>query len=42
MIPGDYRWMRPGEIHGGIDPIAVHREMMRKTISRTSGKGEAA
>jgi len=32
MIPGDYRWMRPGEIHGGVDPIAVHREMMRKTI----------
>ena len=32
MIPGDYCLMRPGDIHGGVDPIAVHREMIRKTI----------
>ena len=31
-LPGDERWMRPGEIHGGVEPLAVHREMMRKTI----------
>ena len=32
MIPGKYHWMRPGEIYGGVDPIIVHREMIRKTI----------
>ena len=31
-LPGDEHWMRPGDIHGGVDPVAVHREMMRKTI----------
>ena len=31
-LPGDERWMRPGDVHGGVAPIAVHREMMRKTI----------
>ena len=31
-LPGDEHWMRPGDIHGGADSVAVHREMMRKTI----------
>ena len=31
-LPNDEHWMRPGDIHGGVEPIAVHREMMRKTI----------
>ena len=31
-LPDDDHWMRPGDIHGGVDPVAVHREMMRKTI----------
>ena len=31
-LPGDEHWMRPGDIHGGVDPVTVHREMMRKTI----------
>ena len=31
-LPDDDLWMRPGDIHGGVDPVAVHREMMRKTI----------
>ncbi len=31
-LPGDEHWMRPGDVHGGVDPAAVHREMMRKTI----------
>ena len=31
-LPGDEHRMRPGDIHGGADPAAVHREMMRKTI----------
>ena len=31
-LPGDERWLRPGDIHGGVDSVAVHREMMRKTI----------
>ena len=32
MLPDDYLWMRPGDIHGGVDPVVVHREMMRKAI----------
>ena len=31
-LPADERWMRIGEIHGSVDPLTVHREMMRKTI----------
>ena len=31
-LPNDEHWMQPGDIHGGVDPITVHREMMRKTI----------
>ena len=31
-LPNDERWLRPGAVHGGVDPAAVHREMMRKTI----------
>ncbi len=31
-LPDDDLWMRPGDVHGGVDPVAVHREMMRKTI----------
>ena len=31
-LPGDEHWLRPGDIHGGVDSVAVHREMMRKTI----------
>ena len=31
-LPGDERWLRPGEVHGGVDSVAVHREMIRKTI----------
>ena len=31
-LPDDDLWMRPGDIQGGADPIAVNREMMRKTI----------
>ena len=31
-LPDGAQWMRLGDIHGGVDPVAVHREMMRKTI----------
>ena len=31
-LPGDEHWLRPGDVHGGVDSVAVHREMMRKTI----------
>ena len=31
-LPDGEQWMRLGDIHGGVDPVAVHREMMRKTI----------
>ena len=31
-LPDGERWMRRGHIHGGMDLLAVHREMMRKTI----------
>ena len=31
-LPDDDLWMRPGDVHGGVDPVPVHREMMRKTI----------
>ena len=32
ILPDDFHWMRPGDIHGGVDPVLVHREMIRKTI----------
>ena len=31
-LPDGEQWMRLGDIHGGADALAVHREMMRKTI----------
>ena len=31
-LPEGEQWMRLGDIHGGVDVLAVHREMMRKTI----------
>ena len=31
-LPQDYHWMRPGDVYGSVDSVAVHREMMRKTI----------
>ena len=31
-LPGDERWLRPGDVHGGVDSVAVHREMIRRTI----------
>ena len=30
--PSGFRKMRPGDIHSNIDPIVIHREMIRKTI----------
>ena len=32
QLPNDYLWMQPGDIHGGVDPVLVHREMMQKAI----------
>ena len=32
ILPNDFHWMRLGDIYGGVDPVLVHREMMRKTI----------
>ena len=32
VLPNDFHWMRLGDIYGGVDPVLVHREMMRKTI----------
>ncbi len=31
-LPEGEQWMRLGDIYGGVDALAVHREMMRKTI----------
>ena len=31
-LPERERWMVPGEIHGGVEPRAVHREMIRQAI----------
>ena len=31
-LPGDERRLRPGDVHGGVDSVAVHREMIRRTI----------
>ena len=31
-VPGDERWLRPGEAHGAVDQMAVQREMIRKAI----------
>ena len=31
-VPGDERWLEPGEAHGAVDSAAVHREMIRKVI----------
>ncbi len=32
QLPDGEQWMRPGDIHGGASTLAIHREMMRKTI----------
>ena len=32
LMPSGYRKMRPGDIHSDINPISIHREMIRKTI----------
>ena len=31
-VPGNEHWLRPGEAHGAVDPLAVHRQMIRKAI----------
>ncbi|MEW5773316.1 MAG: DEAD/DEAH box helicase family protein [Thermodesulfobacteriota bacterium] len=31
-IPGDEKYLRLGEAHGDIDPLAVQRQMIRRTI----------
>ena len=31
-VPGDERWLQPGEIYGAVDRLAVQREMIRKAI----------
>ncbi len=31
-VPGDYVWLRPGDAHGAVDNMAVHREMIRRAI----------
>ena len=31
-VPGDERWLQPGEAYGAVDQSAVHREMIRKAI----------
>ncbi len=31
-VPGDERWLQPGEAHGAVDQQAVQREMIRKAI----------
>ena len=31
-LPGDERWLQPGEAHGAVDQRAVQREMIRKAI----------
>lgn len=30
--PGGEKYLRIGEIHGGVDPLAIQREMIRRTI----------
>ena len=32
LMPSGYRKMRPGDIHSDINPMIIHREMIRKTI----------
>jgi len=31
-VPGDERWLQPGEALGAVDQAAVHREMIRRAI----------
>lgn len=31
-VPGDERWLQPGEAYGAIDRLTVQREMIRKAI----------
>ena len=31
-VPGDYKWIRPGEAYGAVDNAAVHRAMIRRAI----------
>ena len=31
-LPDRWHWMVPGDIYGGVDPRAVHREMIRQAI----------
>jgi type III restriction enzyme len=31
-VPGDVLWLKPGEAYGDVDPLAVQREMIRRTI----------
>ena len=31
-VPGDERWLQPGEAYGAVDSAAVHHEMIRKAI----------
>ena len=31
-VPGDDLWLRQGEVHGGVNLSALHREMIRKAI----------
>ena len=31
-VPGDERWLKPGEAYGSVDHGAVHREMIRRAI----------
>ncbi len=33
IVPGDSHWLSPGEAHGDVDSRAVHRGMIRKTIT---------
>ena len=33
-VPGDERWLQPGEAHGAVDSQAVHREMIRWAIQQ--------
>ena len=32
QLPDDWHWMVPGDVYGGVDPRAVHREMIRQAI----------
>jgi type III restriction enzyme len=31
-VPGDQRYLKPGEAYGDVEPLAVQREMIRRTI----------